>query len=340
MNILERLKAKGNFTGDIETVLPLFLSKVEKKDFDGALEVLTAFPAHGKVLLWKDSKATEVIMLLELLTDIESGLRIGNKSLGDYHTLYGLALRDKGQLQKAISHLKKALDAFKNVNVQKYIETLCDIVGPLRIIGEFDKALHFADEALINSEKLTPIETANYWRHIALRLIGNIENLKGNFDSAEQNLLQSLPFWEDYAKSHDSQPLGMIHCFLTRVYLDRRDNDAAQSLNKAANHANAAFSLADNQKFGRDYVRAILLQAEIHLRKGDMASAKKLSDQALERANILNIAEQLGDSLYLSAQIALALGDVQTARGLIAELRQEQMFAEYAYLQKKAAALL
>jgi hypothetical protein len=122
--------------------------------------------------------------------------------------------------------------------------------------------------------------------------------------------------------------------------LDRNDIDSAQSLNKAIIHANTAFTLADNQKFGRDYVRAILLQSEIHLRKGSIVSAKKLSDEALERASLLNIAEQMGDTLYLSAQIALALGDTQTARGLIAELRQEQMFAEYAYLQKKAAALL
>ncbi|WKZ30613.1 MAG: hypothetical protein QY314_02445 [Candidatus Dojkabacteria bacterium] len=340
MTLQEILQSKGNFSGDIETILPLFLSKVEQQDYNAALEVLTAFPAHGKILLWKDSKAAEVMLLLDLLCDESDKPLVSEGKSGDFYVLYGLALKDKGQLQKAITYLGRALEVFKGVKPLEYVETVCDIISPLRIAGELEKAQQLAEEAYSAAEAITPAETSAYWQNIVLRLLGHIETLSGNFTQAEEHLTKTLSFWQDYSKKVDYQPEGMIHAFLARLYIERTDMDTHTAVEKAAHHADRALALADNQKFGRDYVRGIILQSAVALKQDHLTLAKKLSDNALERAHSLGIAEQMGDALYLSAQIALAQHDTVTAKGLISEIMQEQTLAEHAHLQKKASELL
>jgi len=337
---ITREQLKGDYNGtELDVLINTYLDKVNAKQYDEALALITAHPGKGKIFLWRDSQANEVIELLDLLFGEGRTPRVTTNIAGLYN-LYGLAFRDRGDLDQSIEYLEKAL-AIETDPVSR-TEILCDITGPYRTKGDNERAIEYAGQALKTADSIQRDEDREYWRGIALRILGHSETIIGRYDDAERHLREALAIWERYSatRPNDRQSEGMVNAFLARLFLLKGETTETFDLPKAKMHAKKALELAESQKFSRDYTRAQVLLAEIALRENNIPEAEQLLSQALQNAEEHEIAEQLGEALLIKVRLHIVTGDILKAQETATRIKTDPQFNQFKDLQNRLRGIL
>ncbi len=214
----------------------------------------------------------------------------------------GMASRSLGDWEKAAADWNEALPLLESEGRSDFVTLICWEIAYQKIWqSEFEEAVEIATRGLASAG-----DGASVGRSRLLALLGQINDLAGNFEGGDKLLTESVEMAENLG---DERLLGgeVLHSRIYHYYY-------TQQITRAVSVSERALKLS--QKFGRpwDISSAFGLLA-LHLPyAGQFARAKEIADEAFPFATQEGDKGTLGHVYATRATYALTQGDFKKSR--------------------------
>jgi len=291
------------FRGNAPTVGLGWLAHVERLLADGPES-----PLHARLAVFH---AVFAIMQNDLAAALELGQRAIDvaRRQGNTDWLYmatsfvGLAEVLAGRLDHGLALIDEAAVAASSgqLDVRVASDIWCNTISACRDVGDLKRAAQWAEEG----ERWMRRQSLGGYPGVCRIHRAEIKMLRGDWAEAEQEARLGCEELERY-RLLDS--VGWAHYQVGMVRLRRGDLDAAAE----------AFGRA--YEYGHDAQPGL---AELQLARGEVSEARRSIDRALSiTAGPSEVQARAARARLLPAQVAIALadGDLETARGAVDEL--------------------